>query len=234
MTEHFHGFPEDGLSLLRELAANNTKEWFHEHRPIYEAGLRRPAIALLEALNHEFAEYAPAYRVSDPARALSRPNRDIRFSKDKRPYRTEISAVLPYKGRPKHAVAGFFFSIAPDRVEVLGGAYMPGTGELAVLRRFLVDNVERVRAVVDQIEASRLVGTLQGEQAKRVPAGFPAHEPASGLARYKQLYFRTAIEPAVALSATLVAELSRRFRVMTPFVELLDEGLGAARPQADV
>ncbi|MGH7540079.1 MAG: TIGR02453 family protein [Gemmatimonadota bacterium] len=174
------------------------------------------------------AAYAPAYRVADPHKALSRPNRDTRFSKDKRPYRTEISVVLLRGGRPKHEVAGFFFSIAPAGVDVLGGAYMPGAPQLAALRRFLSREVRRFQEVVEKVEETRLVGALQGERLKRVPAGYPAEGPAADLVRYKRLYFRAPVEPTPAAASALAKELNRRFRAMTPFVELLDEALAAA------
>lgn len=229
MTDEFQGFPRAGLDHLRDLETHNTKEWFQEHKPLFESSLRRPMLALLEVLNEELARYAPAYRVADPRRAISRPNRDTRFSADKRPYRTDITAVLPRDGGPKQAVAGFFFAVAPAGVEVLGGAYMPGPPELAALREYLAGHVELFQRVVDEVEATGLVGTLQGERLKRVPAGFPTEGPVADLVRYKQLYFRTSLEPGVAMSEGLVDELNRRFRVMTPFVELLDEGLAGAR-----
>lgn len=225
----FRGFPAAGLDFLRDLEAHNAKAWFHEHKALYDASVRQPMLDLLEALNEELTGYAPAYRVAEPRKAISRPNRDTRFSADKRPYRTDIAAVLPRDGGPKHAVAGFFFSIAPAGVDVLGGAYMPGRSELASLRAYLARHAKGFRRVVAEIEATGLVGGLQGERLVRVPSGFPREDPAADLLRYKQLYFRTRMAPAVAKSKRLVTELSRRFRVMTPFVERLDEGLAEAR-----
>ena len=223
------GFPRAACAFFRELEANNEKEWFHEHKALYEASVRQPMLALLEAVNEELAGYAPAYRVSDPRKALSRPNRDTRFGPDKRPYRTEISAVLPRGGGPKDAVAGFYFSVGTDGIGVLGGAYMPGTPQLAALRSFLTLQPDRFRRLVAEIEGTRLVGTLQGERLKRLPSGYSADDPAAYLVRYKQLYFRAPIEPAPATPEALTSELSCRFHVMTPFVEFLDEGLSAVR-----
>ncbi|HEX2252932.1 MAG TPA: DUF2461 domain-containing protein [Thermoanaerobaculia bacterium] len=226
-TNGFHGIPPEGLDFLRGLEEHNTKEWFHEHKAMYEMSLRRPVLALLAALDGELADFAPAYRVADPRKAVSRPNRDTRFSADKSPYRTDVSAVLPRAGRAKQEVAGFFFSVAADGVDLLGGAYMPGPPQLAALRRHLVARAEPFRRLVAEIEATGLVGTLQGERLKRVPRDFSADDPDADLARYKQLYFRTRLDPEVATSERLVPELSRRFRLLTPFVELLDEGLAA-------
>ena len=232
MTSGFQGFPRAAFDFLRDLEAHNTKEWFHDRKATYDSAVRQPMLALLEAVNEELADYAPEYRAADPRKAVSRPNRDTRFSADKRPYRTDISAVLPRGGGPKHAVAGFFFSIAPAGIDVLGGAYMPGPPQLVALRQYLGLESDRFRRVVAEIESTRLVGALQGEQLKRVPAGYAADGPAADLVRYKQLYFRVRIESAAATSEALVAELSQRFRVMTPFVELLDEGLaGSVEPR---
>lgn len=224
----FPGIPVAGLDFLRALETHNTKDWFQERKSVYEASLRRPMLALLEALNEELAQFAPAYFVPDPRKAMSRPNRDTRFSADKRPYRTDASAVLPRDGGPKQAVAGFFFSVAPAGVDVVGGAYMPGQPHLTALRQHLVGRAEPFRRVVNEVEAAGLVGALQGERLKRVPPGVSPEEPGADLARYKQLYFRTRLAPEVATSEDLLPELSRRFRLMTPFVEFLDEGLSGA------
>lgn len=229
MTSDAQTFPRGAVRFFRELEANNTKKWFEAHRSAYEAGVRQPVIALLEIVNEELAAYAPAYRVADPRTAVSRPHRDTRFSKDKRPYRTDISVVLPREGRARDEVAGFFFSIAPAGVEVLGGVYMPGAPQLAALRRLLAAEAPRFERVVTRVVATRLVGTLQGERLKRVPSGYPADGPAAELVRYKQLYFRTRIEPTPATGKALAGDLSRRFRAMTPFVELLDEALAGVR-----
>lgn len=229
MQADFDGFPPSGIQFLKDLEADNTKEWFQAHRSTYDSSVRQPMIALLEALNEELEGFAPAYRIADPRKAVSRPNRDTRFSADKSPYRTEITAVLPRSGGSKDAVAGFFLSVAPAGVEVLGGAYMPGTPALAALRAHLAQHEAAFREVVDEIEATDLVGTLRGEQLKRVPRPFPSDSTAADLVRYKQLYFLTRLEPSITTTAAVSSEIVQRFRVMAPFVEMLDRGLAEAQ-----
>jgi uncharacterized protein (TIGR02453 family) len=225
VTTDFPGFPPEGLQLLADLADHNDRDWFQPRKAAYEATVKAPMVALVEALNDALAAFAPAYR-ADPKK-ITRVNRDIRFSADKSPYRTDISVVFPRQGGDKHEVAGFYVGASPAGVDVLGGAYMPGPEQLARLRSRLAADHEAFRAILADDELRRVMGELQGEQLKRVPKDYPADHPAGDLLRHKQLYLATRLPSSVATSPRLLPELTSRMERMTPFVTYLDEALAA-------
>lgn len=225
----FDGYPREGLEFLAGLAAHNDKAWYEPRKAVYEQAVKQPTIELVAALNDELARCAPDYRVPDPARAVPRLHRDTRFSKDKSPYKTEIGVVLPRAGVPKEEAAGFFFSIGPTEVTVLGGTYLPGPPQLAALRHALATRTDELRALVTAPALVAAMGELQGDRLQRVPKGYPPDHPAGDLLRHTQLYFRTRLPVAVAGTGALVGEISRRLELMTPFVTALDAILETAR-----
>jgi uncharacterized protein (TIGR02453 family) len=223
MAQRFDGFPPAGLAFLRELAANNTKDWFEPRKKVFEQQVKAPMVALIEAVNAELAVFAPEYAVANPAKSVSRIFRDTRFSADKSPYHTHVSVVLPRNGAPKEAAAGFFLAVRPAQVEILGGVYMPGKEHLEALRRAFVAREAELRALVAGVEAAGTVGTLQGERLKRLPRGFESVESAGDLVRLTQAYFLASLPAEAALEGSIVGEISERFRLLTPFVRFLDE-----------
>src|SRR4051812_13324256 len=103
-------FPPETLIFLRGLARNNDRDWFQPRKEIYEAKIKAPMVEFIEAINGRLMDFAPDY-VNDPKKAFYRIYRDTRFSKDKTPYKTHISAIFPRKGLEKHAAGGFYVQI---------------------------------------------------------------------------------------------------------------------------
>jgi uncharacterized protein (TIGR02453 family) len=226
----FNGFPEAGLDFLRQLRRNNSRDWFVERKHIYEEQVRLPMLQLVADLTSEMWEYAPDHTL-EPARALYRINRDTRFSDDKSPYKTHIAAIFPHRRMSKNTGASFYFSVAPDRIEVAAGIYTPESAELRRIRQRLLTGHERLAEILRDIETTRTGGRLQGEKLKRAPRGFPADHPADELLRRKAFYYDVRLSADGAGSRRLFAELSTHFRLFAPLVRFLDECL-ATKPDA--
>jgi uncharacterized protein (TIGR02453 family) len=182
-------------------------------------------VGLVETVNSELAKFAPDYIV-EPAKAIYRIYRDTRFSNDKTPYKTHIAASFWRHGMAKHAGAGFYFSVAPDEIEIAGGVYMPGPEELPALRTHVAENADRFRRLIKARGLVRLMGELKGDSLSRVPKGFAPDHPAADLVRMKQwLYYITDLEPALAKTRKIATEVVDRFRAMEPVISFLDEPL---------
>jgi uncharacterized protein (TIGR02453 family) len=227
--------PAKGLALLSQLERNNSTEWFHEHKDEYRALVHEPMLHIVECVNDALSEFAPAYVTtkkksgSGPPYArspLSRPNRDTRFSKDKAPYRTDISAVFPCRGLEKHQAAGFFLRVSATGAELVAGSFMPGPDELRAIRQHLDTQHETFRAVATAKPLTKVFGALRGERLTRVPRPFDAAHSAADLLRMTQFYFQRAIPKAVVVSPRFVSDVVASFRTATPFVEALDVMLG--------
>src|SRR5919198_5428275 len=129
-------FPKEGLKFLQSLKRNNNREWFSEHKAIYEECVKRPIDDLITALAADFRKFAPEM-VASPKVSAYRIYRDTRFSKDKSPYKTHVAAVFPRSGLGKHEGAGFYLHIAPSELLVGGGLYMPLPNDLNAVRTFI-------------------------------------------------------------------------------------------------
>jgi uncharacterized protein (TIGR02453 family) len=217
MKSVFPGFPAEGIAFLRALARNNRREWFQPRKHTYEEKVRAPMAALVARLNAEMARFAPGY-VTDPHKAIYRIYRDTRFSHDKTPYKTQIAAVFKRRGLEKNRSAGLYFSVSPKEIEVAGGVYMPDQDQLRAIRAHLAEHHGRFRRILGNRTLRRLLGELWG-----APKGFPSDHPAADLIRYKQWLVYVLLDPALAASPKLLAELVARFRAMTPLVEFLNE-----------
>ena len=224
----FPGFPPPGLTFLRALRRNNNREWFLARKEEYERNVREPMTALVLALGEELRQLAPELW-TDPARAIYRIYRDMRFSPDKTPYKTHIAALFSVEGLPKHACGSLYFQISPESVEIAGGVYMPGPAELLAIRNHIAANHAELRKILADRKFKTLFGGLWGQQLTRVPKGFAADHPAEDLLRYKQWLVDVEHPAKLALEPKLYLVLMEAFRAMIPLVRFLNTPLGGNR-----
>ncbi|HSM87229.1 MAG TPA: DUF2461 domain-containing protein [Candidatus Limnocylindrales bacterium] len=217
----FPGFSPDALSFLRALKRNNRREWFQPRKEKYESLIKLPMLELVNALNQELARFAPAY-VTPPQKAVYRIYRDTRFSKDKTPYKTHISAIFPRSNAVKREGAVFYFHFTEKELLLFGGVYSPERDELLAYRTLLREHYEEFREILAARPVKRALGGLQGEQLTRTPKGFPVDHPAEELLRHRQWFLETTLDSKVVTSRKLAGEIARHFELMAPFVEFLN------------
>lgn len=228
----FPGFPPEAITFFRGLARNNNREWFQPRKELFETRVKAPMITLVEALNEEFAKFAPEY-INDPKKAVYRIYRDVRFSPDKSPYKTHLAAVFPRRGADKAGrggasvggSAGFYFSLSAKEIGVAGGVYEPSPEQMFAIRSWLAENFAAFRKAARGPE--KLMGKLHGESLQRIPKGFDAAHPAADLIKMKRWLYYTTLDAKLATSPKLLPEIVKRFRVMLPVLELLNQ----ARPR---
>lgn len=217
----FTGFPPEMLKFLRQLAKNNNREWFQAHKDDYESCVRQPLYELVAALGEELDGYSPGFQ-TDPKKAIYRIYRDIRFTEDKRPYKTHLAASFFPKAMEKHAGAGYYFHIAPSEIFLGGGAYRPGPKELLAIRKRLSKETTAYRKLVAGPAFRRLFGDVQGSRLKRPPKGFSPEDPAMDLLLGKQFLASAQLPPAVAETPALQKEITKRFRALQPWIDWLN------------
>ncbi|MDF1702010.1 MAG: DUF2461 domain-containing protein [Planctomycetota bacterium] len=227
----FPGYSRKGMTWWRGIAKNNNRDWFMAQKPVYEAEVKTATEALAAGVAAKVAAFAPAYAPADPKKAVMRIYRDVRFSKDKSPYKTELGAkfghTLPsgQAGGPSDC-AGFWFSVGAKGVDVVGGAYAPGGPQLKSLRAWLDENHAALGKLLGRKPLRDAMGELQGEQLVRVPRGYDAEHVAADLLRRKQLYLQAHLPAKLLTTPDLQKEIVKRFKLMLPFVEALNEALG--------
>jgi uncharacterized protein (TIGR02453 family) len=168
----FEGFPDEGLIFYEGLEADNTKTYWTQHKASYEQHVRAPLQALLDELAPEFG----------PAKVF-RPYRDVRFSHDKTPYKTQQGAVV----HPDSAGA-LYVQLSADGLMVAGGAWRLESDQVARYRRAVADAVQgpRLEAEVDRLAAAGWA--IEGEKLSRVPARYSADAERLELLRHKSLH----------------------------------------------
>lgn len=230
MKSAFPGFPPEGIAFLRRLKKKNDREWFQPRKNVYEERVRLPMIELVRAVHAEMLRFAPEY-VGEPAKCVYRIYRDTRFSKDKTPYKTHVAASFWRNALGKGAGAGYYFSVAPEEIEVGGGLYAPEPETLLRVREHVAENHEAFRKTFAPARIRKVVGDLWGESVSRAPKGFDPAHPAIDLIRRRHFIVLTSLDPALATTPGLFREIVKRFEMAAPFIDFLNRPLLAGRKQ---
>ena len=223
-----HSFTEESLKFLRGLKRNNDRVWFEPRKPIYERALKAPMLALIGEINEAMLSFAPEY-VRPPQKAMLRIYRDIRFSSDKRPYKSNIAAWWARAGLEKTSGGGFYVELNASTVTVAAGVYMPEREQLLAIRRYLSANGGNHHAEMRKLLADRkLTAVLQpfdGLKLTRAPKGFEPDDPAIDLLLCRQWGVSATLAAEDALKAGFSKEIIERFKRATPLVTLLNAPL---------
>jgi len=230
----FAGFSPDAIQFLVDLAENNSRDWFQPRKADYERLLKGPLEQLCVALEHEFRTRGIPLR-ADPARSPFRIYRDVRFSKDKRPYKTAAAASFAWAGEGSQAdgrshtenvhASGGYFHLQPGEIYVGGGVWHPDPAWLTRFRGRIASDYESFRAIVESPAFVGAFGAVSddGESLKRVPAGFAPDHPAADILRKKNVTFGRRLSDEEALSPTLPVTLAEAFAIGTPLMRFLAE-----------
>ncbi len=217
-------FSEAGLKFLRGLAKHNDREWFEPRKAIYEQELKAPMLAIVDEVNHALAEFAPEH-VRPPQKCMMRIYRDIRFSKDKKPYKTRVAAWWARQGLEKTSGGGFYFHVSGTEVTIAAGCYMPEKEQLLAIRRMLLERHEEFRALMAVRKLKTLMQPIDAMAMTRGPKGFPTEHPALDLVMQRQWGVSSSLPVETAVGAGLVKAIVERFRVAAPLVALLNQPL---------
>ncbi len=218
MSEVFAGFPRDGFDFLRDLAENNNKPWFKANRRGYDNGLLGPGRLFVSAMGMALSEFAPGIhaepRVSG---SIFRIHRDIRFSRDKRPYKTHFDMWFWQGNRHSRDCPGYFLRLTPDAVVAGAGRHAFDKATLEAYRTAVADE-HRGAALEQALATVHAAGAeVGGAHYKRVPRGFAADHARADLLRYNALHawIEEPLQPEV-YTADFVDFCCERFRKVSP------------------
>lgn len=161
-------FSKDFNQFFIELAANNHKDWFDDNRKRYEQNIKKPFEGFVSDLVAALAVNEPEMNV-DPKKTIFRINRDIRFAKDKTPYKLNRSAGISKFGKKDGGYPGFYFQMGPESIGIAGGAHHPDKDQLEAIRQAIMANPKKFRKSIETSEFKKVFGDLQGEENKRLP-----------------------------------------------------------------
>jgi uncharacterized protein (TIGR02453 family) len=212
---------EPGLRFLSALKQNNSRTWFEQNRAAYQA-----ARGIFEDFINDLID---EFRDADRLLGLSakdcvfRVNRDVRFSKDKSPYKTNLSAIIAPGGR-KNMHQGYYISLEPLGLSmVAGGLYMPEPEQLARFRRAIDQDAAAFKQVIQAVDFVEAFGGLEGERLKLAPKGYdPAHAEIE-LLKLKQITAVRHFSDAEVLAPDFPARVIATCRAMRPFLTYLKD-----------
>lgn len=211
------------FEFLKQLKQNNNREWFAQNKEVYQQQLDQVeafTAGLLNMVNtHDVIETPSAKK------ALHRIYRDIRFSKDKTPFKTNWSGNFKRAG--KHRRGGYYFHLEPGNTFVGGGFWAPDTPDLKRIRDDIAFDATPLQQIIASTEFKTVFGVLEGEQLKTTPKGYDADHEAIDLLRYKQFLVRRRFTDAEVLNADFMSKASDTFKSMHPFFDYMSDVLTA-------
>jgi uncharacterized protein (TIGR02453 family) len=222
-TGKFTGFGEHAIDFYDGLGADNSKAFWTDNKPVYDNDVRAPMEALLVDLSGEFGEFGTS--------KVFRPHRDVRFAKDKSPYKTNCGAVV----EPGRGAGAYYVEVSSDGLRIGGGCF-----------HLSPDQIKRYRTAVDDERRGAALATLimklakqgweiRGEIMKTTPRGFAADHPRVELLRHKSIYAVRVFEPDDVLHERGTFDRVRTgWRQLRPFNEWAADHVGIREEAASV
>jgi uncharacterized protein (TIGR02453 family) len=215
---------KETFQFLKELKSNNSKEWFDENRATYVV-LRKEFEDFVNLIIGEIGIFDKEASQTTAKASIFRINRDIRFSNDKLPYKTNFGAFMAKGGR-KGINAGYYIHIEPGECFLAGGIYMPSGPMLKAIRTEIYENIEVFKTIIGQPSFIKHFGKeFWGEMLKTAPKGFPKDFPDLKYLKYKHYTLVKNEQDSLYLKSNFIDEIREVFRAMTPFNAFLNRAL---------
>lgn len=207
------------LTFLKQVKKHNDRTWFAAHKEQYDNAFGElitfADLVLTELKKHDDIETASGKK------SLFRIYNDVRFSKDKSPYKINLG------GGFRRATAlrrgGYYFHIQPGHSFVAGGFWGPSAQDLTHIRQHLAADPEPLTALIKSKPFKKTFDSLQGEQVKTAPRGYTADHPAIDLLRYKQFIIRRDFTDEEVLHPSFHKKVAQTFEAMRPFLDYMSE-----------
>lgn len=219
------GFTPDALKFLSALKKNNKREWFQPRKQQFEELLHAPLVQFAGLVNTMLLKAAPEYAILEPAKALNRIYRDVRFSANKAPYQTHVSFLFPNRQLGKKVGAAFYFHLSSTEAMLAAGMYFGETRELQAVREHLAEKHDEFRAILNARSLKQKFGELQGESLQKAPKQFGPDHPAADLLKRKQWLLHATMPAEEVLAQDFLTSAVKLFQLLIPFVTFLNAPL---------
>lgn len=214
---------EKSLSFLTVLKDNNYKEWFHENKALYDEA-KKEFEDFVSVLIKEVKQIDPEIGYPEPKDCIFRIFRDIRFAKDKTPYKTNFGAFLAKGGSRKSEYGGYYFHLEPGNTLLAGGIWMPQPDILKAVREEIYHNTDEFLAILSNKEFSKNFGNIDNEYVlKTSPKDYPKDWPHLNLLKYKSYTVSKTLPESVFTDNKLLEEVCSVFKAMAPMNKYLNK-----------
>lgn len=214
---------ENTFSFLKALRENNNREWYAAHKDLYQRA-KTEFEHLTEILIYECSRLDASVAGLAPNDCIFRIFRDVRFSKNKEPYKTNFGAFIAPGGR-KAMRAGYYLHVEPGACFVAGGIYLPPAEVLRAIRKDIYEHFEEFSELLAESELQRIYGSIEGEHLKLAPKGFPKDFKGIELLKFKSYGLLSSVTDAALQHPDSLQHIVNSFRVAVPFVRFLNEAI---------
>lgn len=211
------------LDFLSRLSKNNNKDWFDAHKKEYES-LRKEWIDFVSESIQAFGAFDPAMLELDPKKCIFRINRDVRFSKNKDPYKNNFGMSLSSGGKASD-FCGYYLHIQPGECFIAGGAYQPMPDKLAAIRQEIDYNFAAFHKIVLDRNFIAQFGSLSGDKLVRPPKGYDTDNPAVEYLKHKGFIAYRKVDDKTLLDKNFMKELITSGKTMKPLIDFLNQAI---------
>jgi uncharacterized protein (TIGR02453 family) len=214
------------LKFLKALKKNNNRPWFEVHRKDYEAA-KKDFEQLIQSVIDKHGKKDKTVSHLKAKECMFRINRDVRFSKDKSPYKSNMGAYIN-RGGKKSLYGGYYFHCEPGRTFVGGGIWMPMPPELSKLRQEIDYNFAELKKIINSKKFKSVYDDVSRDSEyvlSRVPKGYEADNPAAEYLKLKSVVAISKISDAELNSKELVKKITTAFEALQPLLEFINHSL---------
>ncbi|MCT4665272.1 MAG: DUF2461 domain-containing protein [Flavobacteriales bacterium] len=219
-------FDEDFILFLNELKENNTREWFHSQKKRYEKNVKEPFKQFCQIMIDEVLGEKAFVKQIEPKHCIFRINRDIRFSKDKSPYKTQLGMVISENGKKDATFPSMYLEFSGSHLRLYSGSYMLDKNQLQSLREKIFENPKRFEKLLNEKKFKETFGTLRGDKNKRIPKPFTEIQETYPFILNKQFYYFKEYPAEFILNENLKETLMNDFSFAKPLNSFINESLG--------
>lgn len=208
------------LAFLKEIKIHNNREWMQDNKAMYEEAKQeflQFAVEVISGLSQVDQDLIGL----DPKKCVFRINRDIRFSKDKSPYKTNFGMYLSEGGK-NSGKAGYYFHLEPDQSMIAGGIYKPDSQALTKIRQEVDYNGGELKRIIEEPAFYELFGPLQGETLKKAPKGYQEDHPNIEVLKLKSYLAIHGVSDEEVLQWSSVERCVSTFTHITPLVNFIN------------
>jgi len=203
------------ISFLKELSTNNNKEWFDANKSSYLEAKESMEL-LVDLVIQKISAFDSSISGQEVKKCLFRIYRDVRFSKNKEPYKTNMGAFIVPGGK-KSGKAGYYLHIEPNNSFLGGGIYMPDSKILKLVREEIMYGIDEFRGIIENPDFTAVFPEIYGEKLKRPPKGFPADFKDIELLKMKSFALMHPVNDQETVDDILIDKASQVFKQMMPF-----------------
>ena len=220
-------FDQEFLNFLQELSQNNNREWFNEHKKRYIKYVKEPFEAFVEEMLDVMHDILPGIDGLTPKECIFRIYRDVRFSKDKSPYKTHVSAIITKGGRKNMTSPGMYLQLSAEDVRMYSGLYQLDKHQLLKVREAISQQMDTFSELINDPDFKREFGEILGEKNKRLNAPFKELSEKQPLLFNKSFHYFKAFPAEIVLEEDFVERLAKAYEACRPLSEFLEEALEA-------